>query len=73
MIHIHGVCISENLHSQSPRGQGELDTESEYRLFQCDSGEFVSKFDVCDGLKTCLDASDESRSCSDEHKEGMII
>ena len=71
MINIHGVCIPENLHSQLPGRPGQSESVPEYRLFQCDSGEFVSRFDVCDGLKTCLDASDE-RNCSDENKEGMI-
>ena len=68
----HYICIPDNLHSQLPGNPGEIYTVSEYRLFQCDSGEFVSRFDVCDELKTCLDASDE-RNCSDEYKEGKPI
>ena len=59
---------SELLGQLEPGSQ--LESMLEYGLFQCDSGEFVSRFDICDGLKTCLDASDE-RNCSDEINQGI--
>ena len=65
------MCILENLHSQLLGNHVQIDSMSEYRLFQCNSGEYVSQFDVCDGLKTCLDASDE-RNCPDEKWAGKV-